>query len=72
MATAKSPEGAGLGVGLLGIRERIRQLDGKLEIVSGKGKGTLVVATIPHRRKNNSDSPGPVTVDTSSAALGLP
>ena len=72
MATAQSPEGASLGVGLLGIRERIRQLDGKLEIVSGKGKGTLVVATIPHRRKNNSDSPGPVTVDTSSAALGLP
>jgi two-component system, NarL family, sensor kinase len=72
IATAQSPEGASLGVGLLGIQERIRQLAGKLEVVSGKGKGTLVVATIPHRRKNNPDSPGPVALDASSAALGLP
>ncbi len=47
MITNQDPDGKGLGVGLLGMRERIRQLDGKLEIISEKGKGTMVVATIP-------------------------
>jgi signal transduction histidine kinase len=46
----------GMGVGLLGIRERIRQLDGKLQIVSGNGKGTIVTARIPNRAKKDSDS----------------
>ncbi|HEX5424162.1 MAG TPA: PAS domain-containing protein [Candidatus Acidoferrales bacterium] len=36
-----------LGVGLQGIRERVLQLRGKLEIVSNEGAGTTVVATIP-------------------------
>lgn len=47
----------GFGVGLLGIRERIRQLDGKLEIISRNGKGTTVVATIPNRPKDDPASP---------------
>jgi signal transduction histidine kinase len=46
----------GMGVGLLGIRERIRQLDGKLQIVSGDGKGTIVTARIPNRAKKDSES----------------
>ena len=41
MTPPESPDTPGLGVGLLGIRERIRQLDGNLKIVSAKGKGTL-------------------------------
>ena len=56
MAADQDPNGMGLGVGLLGIRERIRQLDGRLDIVSGQGKGTMVVATIPGRQKKEADS----------------
>lgn len=52
-----SQDGTGCGVGLLGIRERIRQLDGKLEIISGNGQGTTVVATIPNRPKDDLASP---------------
>jgi nitrate/nitrite-specific signal transduction histidine kinase len=51
----------------LGIRERIRQLDGKLEIRSGEGKGTVVVATIPYRSKKEPESARPLSVDTSAA-----
>ena len=39
--------GAPLGVGIQGMRQRIRQLSGKLEILSQLGKGTVVVATLP-------------------------
>ena len=35
------------GVGLQGMRERIRQLGGKLEIKSAKGRGTIVRASLP-------------------------
>jgi CheY-like chemotaxis protein len=35
-----------LGVGLPGMRERIKQLDGTMEIISGK-HGTEIVATVP-------------------------
>jgi PAS domain S-box-containing protein len=38
---------APLGVGIQGMRERIRQLSGKLEINSKSNKGTLVTATLP-------------------------
>jgi PAS domain S-box-containing protein len=45
---ASSQDGANgtIGVGLLGMRERLRQLDGKLEI-SSTGQGTQIHATIP-------------------------
>lgn len=66
MTTPHNPTGMGLGVGLLGIRERIRQLDGKLEILSGEGKGTLVTATIPHRPKKEPEQPRPLSMDTSA------
>jgi two-component system NarL family sensor kinase len=35
------------GVGIQGMTERIRQLGGRLEITSGRKRGTLVTATIP-------------------------
>jgi two-component system sensor histidine kinase UhpB len=35
------------GFGLLGIRERARQLDGTARIVSAPGQGTHVIVTIP-------------------------
>jgi len=47
-------DGTGLGVGLLGIRERIRQLDGKLQIISANGQGTLVIATVPSRPRKEA------------------
>jgi two-component system NarL family sensor kinase len=47
----------GLGVGLLGIRERIRQLDGKLQIISGNGHGTVVIATVPSRPRKEATEP---------------
>ncbi|HVA72897.1 MAG TPA: response regulator [Candidatus Limnocylindrales bacterium] len=41
---------AGLGVGIQGMRERMRQLDGTLEIMSQVNKGTVVVAMMPVRQ----------------------
>lgn len=38
---------AGLGVGLRGIRERLRQFSGTLQIESQPGVGTTIVATLP-------------------------
>lgn len=35
------------GVGLQGIRERVLQLRGKMDLISGEGKGTRVVVTLP-------------------------
>lgn len=35
------------GVGIQGIRERVRQLQGRMEIVSEEGKGTAVIVTVP-------------------------
>jgi PAS domain S-box-containing protein len=35
------------GVGLQGIRERVLQLHGKVEVVSSIGKGTTVIVTLP-------------------------
>jgi signal transduction histidine kinase len=66
MTVSQDSNGMGLGVGLLGIRERIRQLEGKLEILSGQGKGTMVVATIPGRPKKEADSTVRVSVNNSA------
>src|SRR6266481_4789793 len=35
------------GLGLTGMRERVEQMNGKLEITSARGKGTKVVAALP-------------------------
>ncbi|MGH9495147.1 MAG: response regulator [Candidatus Sulfotelmatobacter sp.] len=43
---ARAQEAAGLGVGIAGMRERLLQIGGSLEIRSGGG-GTQVVATLP-------------------------
>lgn len=60
-------DGTGLGVGLLGIRERIRQLDGTLEIVSVNGEGTRVVATIPNLPQRSSNPDAMPSLDSSPA-----
>jgi PAS domain S-box-containing protein len=38
---------SGMGIGLLGMRERVEQLQGRLEIISRPGRGTRLVARIP-------------------------
>ena len=38
---------SGMGIGLIGMRERIEQLQGHLEIASQPGRGTRLVARIP-------------------------
>jgi two-component system, NarL family, sensor kinase len=47
-----------LGVGIQGMKERVRQLSGTLEITSRAGKGTLVTAILPisTRRPEISES----------------
>ncbi len=51
------PSLATLGVGIQGMKERVRQLSGTLEITSRPGKGTLVTARLPisNRRAETSD-----------------
>jgi len=44
---SKAGKVAPLGVGIQGMKERIRQLAGKLEITSELGRGTMVSATVP-------------------------
>jgi signal transduction histidine kinase len=65
MTVSQDPGGMGLGVGLLGIQERIRQLAGSLEIVSSSGKGTVVVATVPQRpRKGSGNEDHAISADS--------
>jgi signal transduction histidine kinase len=40
-------EPSGEGVGLIGMRERVGLLDGRLDIESGAGHGTTIVAEVP-------------------------
>lgn len=53
----KRGELAPLGVGIQGMRQRIRQFSGTLEIASRAGKGTVVLALLPVRelRLQNED-----------------
>jgi signal transduction histidine kinase len=44
------------GVGIRGMRERFRQLNGDLEISSNHGKGTIVVAQLPVPIVSSSDA----------------
>jgi PAS domain S-box-containing protein len=43
----EGPSLAPLGVGIQGMKERVRQLSGTLEITSRPGRGTLVTAILP-------------------------
>jgi PAS domain S-box-containing protein len=51
---------APLGVGIQGMKERVRQLSGTLEITSPPGKGTLVTAILPiSNRRTQTSEPCP-------------
>jgi len=55
------------GVGVRGMRERLRQLGGSLDIRSdGEGKGTIVTARLP----TTPAAPAPMEEQTRSAAAG--
>ena len=71
MNPGKESDGLALGVGLLGIRERIRQLDGKLEIHSEKGKGTEVLVWVPDKTKDETPTASTlprINIDSSAVA----
>jgi len=44
-------------LGLLGMRERMEMVGGKFEIESSSGKGTTIVARIPHGKPAEEKSP---------------
>jgi glucose-6-phosphate-specific signal transduction histidine kinase len=44
---AKSGWSVPLGVGILGMRERVKQLDGSFEMDSAPGRGTTVRVSLP-------------------------
>lgn len=54
---------APLGVGIQGMKERMRQLSGRLEVTSRPNQGTVVTATLPIREQRaqstSSDEEGP-------------
>jgi PAS domain S-box-containing protein len=54
---SKTGKVAPLGVGIQGMRERVRQLSGKLQINSQPNKGTIVTATIPLAASRAANSP---------------
>jgi two-component system NarL family sensor kinase len=63
---------APLGVGIQGMRERMRQLGGKLEITSRLKHGTLVTATLPmvHPQANPSEESMTNTTVESATSRG--
>jgi signal transduction histidine kinase/ActR/RegA family two-component response regulator len=60
---------APLGVGIQGMRERMRQLGGTLEITSRVNQGTLVTATLPFLRSHR-DAPLDSASATAPSSLG--
>ncbi len=54
MAAMSDAERHNLGIGLQSIRERIRQLQGKMDVISQQDKGTNVVVTVPNIVRANN------------------
>lgn len=50
-----NPKRTPYGLGLLGIRERVRSLDGEMSICAGKGEGACICVTVPLNRRAASD-----------------
>ena len=61
---------APLGVGIQGMKERMRQLSGRLEVTSRPNKGTIVTATLPIRVLRPEPAPDSDRVEESSSANG--
>jgi PAS domain S-box-containing protein len=57
-----APRNAAFGVGIAGMRERVKQLHGRFHIRSAPGRGTTVLADLPLSPDQDADSwivPGP-------------
>ena len=67
---SKISSGETTGVGLRGMRERVRQLGGGLEIRSN-GHGTIVTATVPFEEPEQSVANTFSMMDTSHTAAYL-
>ena len=50
-----NPKRTPYGLGLLGIRERVRSLDGEMSICAGRGEGACICVTMPLNRRAASD-----------------
>src|SRR6202451_2091681 len=72
---------APLGVGIQGMKERMRQLSGRLEVTSSPNKGTVVTAALPIREQRTEAASVPArsdieetstpSVETQEAAQGV-
>jgi signal transduction histidine kinase len=56
MGKVFSPDSTSQGTGLVGMRERVSSLNGKLEIVSETGHGTKVKVELPMENERDPDS----------------
>jgi two-component system, NarL family, sensor kinase len=54
---------APIGVGIQGMKERMRQLSGRLEVTSRPNQGTLITATLPIREQRAESSSSDATHD---------
>ncbi|HVB87428.1 MAG TPA: ATP-binding protein [Candidatus Dormibacteraeota bacterium] len=62
-----------LGVGILGMRERVRQLSGRLEIASRENEGTLVSVSLPvHKGAVASPNSRPADPDSNEPSTRKP
>lgn len=52
--------------GLLGLQDRVESLDGRLELHSPAGEGTVIVATLPAARVSVADGTPPELVEVSA------
>ncbi len=68
LLNANTGKVAPLGVGIQGMKERMRQLSGKLEITSRPNDGTVVTATLPFSQIDSKVAAEPA----SNAASALP
>jgi PAS domain S-box-containing protein len=66
--SAAAGKAAPLGVGIQGMKERMRQLSGKLVIRSRPNDGTVVTATLPTQQPQAAAGSEPAAGDTSSTA----
>ncbi len=60
--------GTGMGVGLGGMRERVREVGGTLRIEPGDGSGTVISVEIPLVEHHNKTTPADVPVNGKGAS----
>src|SRR5262249_16061361 len=71
MTKSARTEKTAFGVGILGMRERLQQLGGRLEIRTGRW-GTRVVAILPHVTGQSDQEPSSVNMIVAAMDVVLP